>query len=81
MRSPRRVDGQRALAGAEWPTEHPIKVRMGLHAGYARPVDDDYRALAVHQAARVVDAANGGQVLATAEVIDARRRHAVRTRA
>ncbi len=63
------VDGQRALAGADWPTEDPIKVRMGMHTGYARPVDDDYRALAVHQAARVVDAANGGQILATDEVI------------
>ena len=64
------VDGQRALAGADWPTEQPIQVRMGLHAGYARPVDDDYRALAVHQAARVVDAANGGQILATTEVVE-----------
>jgi predicted ATPase/class 3 adenylate cyclase/tetratricopeptide (TPR) repeat protein len=63
------VDGQRALAAAVWPTEQPIKVRMGLHTGHARPVDDDYRALAVHQAARVVDAANGGQILATAEAI------------
>ena len=64
------VDGQRALARADWPTEQPIQVRMGLHAGYARPIDDDYRALAVNQAARVVDAANGGQILATTEVIE-----------
>jgi predicted ATPase/class 3 adenylate cyclase len=63
------IDAQRALAGADWPTERPIRVRMGLHAGYARPVDDDYRALAVHQAARVVSAGNGGQILATGEVI------------
>jgi predicted ATPase/class 3 adenylate cyclase len=63
------LDAQRTLAAAEWPTEHPLRVRMGLHAGYARPVDGDYRALAVHQAARVVDAANGGQVLATDEVL------------
>ena len=63
------VDAQRALAGAVWPQEAPVNVRMGLHTGYARPVDGDYRALAVHQAARVVDAANGGQILATAEVI------------
>ncbi len=63
------LDAQRALAATEWPTEHPLRVRMGLHAGYARPVDDDYRALAVHQAARVVDAANGGQVLATDEAL------------
>ena len=62
------VDGQRALARAVWPGSVSIKVRMGLHTGFARPVDGDYRALAVHQAARVVDAANGGQVLATAEV-------------
>ena len=64
------VDGQRSLARADWPTKQPIKVRMGLHAGYARPIDDDYRALAVHQAARVVNAANGGQILATTEVIE-----------
>ena len=63
------VDGQRALARTVWPTHRSLQVRMGLHTGYARPVDGDYRALAVHQAARVVDAANGGQVLATAEVI------------
>ena len=66
------VDGQRVLAAATWPADQPIKVRMGMHAGYARPVDDDYRALAVHQAARVVDAANGGQILATAEVVELR---------
>ncbi len=63
------VDAQRSLARAVWPTERRIQVRMGLHTGYARPVDDDYRALAVHQAARVVDAANGGQILATAEAV------------
>ena len=64
------VDGQRALAGADWPTDDPVQVRMGMHTGYARPVDGDYRALAVHQAARVVDAANGGQILATTEVVE-----------
>ncbi len=63
------IDAQRALAHADWPTKHPVRVRMGLHAGYARPVDDDYRALAVHQAARVVSAANGGQIFATTEVM------------
>ena len=63
------LDAQRTLTAADWPTEHPLRVRMGLHAGYARPVDGDYRALAVHQAARVVDTANGGQVFATDEVL------------
>ncbi len=46
------VDGQRALSQATWPIDSPLRVRMGLHVGYAKPVDDDYRALAVHQAAR-----------------------------
>jgi predicted ATPase/class 3 adenylate cyclase len=67
------VDGQRALAAADWPTERPVLVRMGVHSGYGRPIDDDYRALAVHQAARVVDAANGRQILTTAEVVNLRR--------
>ncbi len=63
------IDGQRALAAAAWPGDLVLQVRMGLHTGYARPVEGDYRALAVHQAARIVDAANGGQVLATREVV------------
>ena len=63
------IDAQRALSRADWPTENPVRVRMGLHAGYARPVEGDYRALAVHQAARIVSAANGGQIFATAEVM------------
>jgi predicted ATPase len=36
---------------------------MGLHTGEAAPVDGDYIGLAVHQAARVVDAGHGRQVL------------------
>jgi predicted ATPase/class 3 adenylate cyclase/tetratricopeptide (TPR) repeat protein len=63
------VDGQRALGDAAWPEGSQVLVRMGMHSGYGRPVNDDYRALAVHQAARVVDAANGGQILATADVV------------
>lgn len=63
------VDAQRALAQAEWPHGREVHVRMGIHAGYGRPVENDYRALAVHQAARVVNAANGGQVYATDDVV------------
>ena len=59
---------QRALAGEPWPPDGRVKVRMGLHAGLASPRDGDYVALAVHQAARVVSAAHGGQVLCTDEV-------------
>lgn len=54
---------QRALEAASWPGERQPLVRIGLHTGWARPVDGDYAALSVNQAARVVSAAHGGQVL------------------
>jgi predicted ATPase/class 3 adenylate cyclase len=61
------ADAQRALAVADWPTAMPVRVRIGIHTGYARPRGDDYVALALHQAARVVDAAHGGQVIITGD--------------
>lgn len=57
--------GQRALLREPWPTDAAIRVRMGLHSGLASPRGDDYIAFAVHQVARVVSAAHGGQILAT----------------
>lgn len=65
------VDGQLALAAADWDGESAPAVRMGLHCGQAQPRDVDYVALPVHQAARVAAAAYGGQVLGTPEVVDA----------
>ena len=44
---------------------------MGAHTGIAFPHDDDYIALAVHQAARVVDAAHGGQIVASEQTLGA----------
>lgn len=40
-----------------------IRVRIGLHSGEAERRGDDYFGLAVSAAARVMDAAHGGQVL------------------
>src|SRR5436190_7446114 len=45
------ADGQRALAGHDWPDGNEIRVRMGLHSGEPRPVDGNYVGLDVHQAA------------------------------
>ena len=59
------ADGQRALAGHEWPEGNEIRVRMGLHTGEPRAVDGGYVGLDVHQAARVMAAGHGGQVLVT----------------
>lgn len=59
------VDGQRALTGEPWGDGIAVAVRMGVHTGEAIPVGGDYIALAVHQAARISAAANGGQVIAS----------------
>jgi DNA-binding SARP family transcriptional activator/WD40 repeat protein len=65
------VAGQRALVAEEWPPGAEVRVRMGLHTGEATPHDGDYIALAVHQAARVKDAAHGGQVLLSEATVSA----------
>jgi predicted ATPase/class 3 adenylate cyclase len=54
---------QRRLAAGPWPHDASPRVRMGVHTGLASPRGGDYVALAVHQAARVMAAAHGGQVL------------------
>ncbi|HVF32835.1 MAG TPA: adenylate/guanylate cyclase domain-containing protein [Acidimicrobiales bacterium] len=61
---------QRLLGSEPWPSDGEIRVRMGMHTGLAKPQGHDYRALAVHQAARVMSAAHGGQVLVTAATAD-----------
>jgi YVTN family beta-propeller protein len=57
------VDAQRALRGQEWPDETELEVRMGVHTGQAVLNDGRYTGLAVHRAARIGAAANGGQIL------------------
>ena len=59
------VDAQRRITAEPWPGERPVRIRIGLHAGYARCVDGDYQALSINQASRVVDCAHGGQTFAT----------------
>lgn len=57
------ADAQRMLLEARWPGDVSLRVRMGLHSGMAWPHRDNYIALSVHQAARVMAAAHGGQTL------------------
>ena len=64
------VDGQRALARHPWPGDTEIRVRMGLHSGEPRLIERRYVGLDVHQAARVMAAGHGGQVLVSG--VDAR---------
>jgi class 3 adenylate cyclase len=63
------VDAQRRIMEQSWPGEREVRIRIGLHAGYARPVDGDYRALSLNQASRIVGCANGGQTFATVDVL------------
>jgi predicted ATPase/class 3 adenylate cyclase len=57
------AEAQRALAEHSWPDGNEVRVRMGLHTGEPRLVDQAYVGLDVHRAARVMGAGHGGQVL------------------
>ncbi|MEN3342004.1 MAG: hypothetical protein V7644_1408 [Actinomycetota bacterium] len=57
------VAAQRALAEHDWPGGVALKVRIGIHTGEASVASDQYVGLAVHRAARICDAAHGGQIL------------------
>jgi predicted ATPase/class 3 adenylate cyclase len=56
-------EAQHALAVQEWPDEHVLRVRMGIHAGEPMAVPPKYVGLDVHKAARIMAAGHGGQVL------------------
>jgi class 3 adenylate cyclase len=57
------VEGQRALAGHEWPGGAEVRVRMGLHTGEPSVGDEGYVGLDVVRAARICSAGHGGQIL------------------
>ncbi|MFC5730413.1 MULTISPECIES: adenylate/guanylate cyclase domain-containing protein [Nocardioides] len=61
---------QRALTTAAWPDGVVVRVRMGLHLGQVTNYDDSYVGYEVHRAARITSAAHGGQVVASAALID-----------
>jgi predicted ATPase/class 3 adenylate cyclase len=57
------IEAQRALAAQSWPQGAEVRVRMGLHTGEGTRAGDGYIGIDVHRAARIGDAAHGGQVL------------------
>jgi DNA-binding SARP family transcriptional activator len=61
------IAGQRAIAAETWPSQAPVRVRMGIHTGRPILVDQAYIGLDVHRAARLCAAAHGGQVVLSAE--------------
>ena len=61
------VEAQRMLVREPWGEEAEIRVRMGLHTGTGRlGVGTDYVGIDVHRAARIGDAAHGGQIVISA---------------
>jgi DNA-binding NarL/FixJ family response regulator/class 3 adenylate cyclase len=55
--------GQRAFAEQEWPQGVQLRVRMGMHTGEASVAEGEYHGLAIHRAARICSAGEGGQIL------------------
>lgn len=64
------AEGERLLGAEPWPADGVVRVRMGVHCGLAAPHNGDYVALAVHQAARVIAAAHGGQILVSEDAAE-----------
>lgn len=61
---------QRELAAVRWPVGDAVRVRMGLHTGECTTHDGDHYGRAVNQAARLEQAAYGGQVLLSSTIAD-----------
>src|SRR6266566_4463492 len=57
------VEMQRCLASHAWPQGVLVRVRMGLHTGEPELTSEGYVGLDVHQAARIMSAGHGGQIL------------------
>jgi predicted ATPase/class 3 adenylate cyclase len=57
------VEAQQGLAEADWPDGQELRVRMGIHTGEPLALPPKYVGLDVHQAARIMAAGHGGQVL------------------
>lgn len=62
---------QHAVDQHDWPAGSSIRIRVGVHTGEAQPSGKDYVSIAVHQAARVAEAAHGGQVVISAQTVAA----------
>ncbi|HYU63557.1 MAG TPA: adenylate/guanylate cyclase domain-containing protein [Verrucomicrobiae bacterium] len=60
------VMAQRDLQAHDWPEGARVRVRMGLHTGQGVVSGSHYVGMDVHRAARIADAAHGGQVVVSA---------------
>ena len=57
------IAGQRSLEEEPWPTAHPLRVRMAIHAGTVGTRDGDFHGQVLNRVARLLAIGHGGQVL------------------
>jgi class 3 adenylate cyclase len=67
------VSVQRALRARAWVEDLEVRVRVGIHSGYPTRRSENYIGMAVHTAARICDAAHGGQILVSGDTRTAAR--------
>jgi predicted ATPase/class 3 adenylate cyclase len=61
---------QRTIGDQLWPGGATIRIRIGLHTGFADERDGGYFGPTVNRTARVCDAAHGGQIVATTTTVE-----------
>jgi class 3 adenylate cyclase len=67
------ISAQLELATFIWPEDVEVRVRIGVHTAEPHLAEDGYVGVGVHRAARICDAAHGGQILlsnATAGIVE-----------
>lgn len=65
------VSAQRALSAERWPDGVSLRVRMGVHAGEITEVDGEPFGLMINHGARIMAAAEPGQVVVSSAVVTA----------
>jgi class 3 adenylate cyclase len=65
------VEAQRALAAEPWPEGLVPRVRMGVHAGDVFDIEGEPVGLVIHHGARIMSAAQPGQVMVSAAAAEA----------
>ena len=63
------VDAQRRIEREPWAPDGRVRVRMGVHIGEVAESRAGLVGLAIHEAARIADAAHGGQVIVSGDVL------------
>jgi class 3 adenylate cyclase len=63
------VDAQLRIEREPWPPGGRVRVRMGLHVGEVADTRAGLVGLAIHQAARIMSAAHGGQIVVSGDIM------------